>query len=167
MGNVVGLALLQVDADVDEGATIRHILDWVEYAAVAIEVLAVVVIVVTIVFATVTYAVGRLWSAPSSATYNVYRARLGSGLLLGLEILVAADVIRTVAFEPTIESAVILGLLVLIRTFLSWSLVVEIEERWPWQAPRPENADRPGKQLELRAATDRGGAEPPVAPPVA
>lgn len=149
MGIVADLGLLRVNAD--ESAAVRHILDWVEYAAVAIEVLAVVVIVVTIVFATLTYAIGRLWSAPSSATYNVYRARLGSGLLLGLEILVAADVIRTVAFEPTIESAVILGLLVLIRTFLSWSLVVEIEERWPWQAPRPENADRPGKQLELRS----------------
>lgn len=140
-------------AGVDENSTIRHILDWVEYAAVAIEVLAVVVIVVTIVFATVTYVLGRFWNAPHGSTYNVYRARLGSGLLLGLEILVAADVIRTVAFEPTIESAVVLGLLVLIRTFLSWSLVVEIEERWPWQSPRPENADRPGKRLELRATS--------------
>jgi uncharacterized membrane protein len=154
------LSLLQTD--VEEGAAIRHILDWVEYAAVAIEVLAVVVIVVTIVFATATFVIGRFWNAPSSATYNVYRARLGSGLLLGLEILVAADVIRTVAFEPTIQSAVVLGLLVLIRTFLSWSLVVEIEERWPWQAPRPENADRPGKRLELRAPSGSESSGPHV-----
>ena len=57
------------------------------------------------------------------------------------EILVAADVIRTVALEATLESVAILGLLVLIRIFLSWSLVVEIEGRWPW---RPKvDQDRP------------------------
>jgi uncharacterized membrane protein len=59
---------------------------------------------------------------------------LGRSLLLGLEILVAADVVRTVALEATLESVAVLGLLVLIRTFLSWALVVEIEGRWPWQA---------------------------------
>ncbi|MCB0165772.1 MAG: DUF1622 domain-containing protein, partial [Anaerolineae bacterium] len=59
-------------------------------------------------------------------------------LLLGLEILVAADVIRTVALEATLNSVMVLGILVLIRTFLSWALVVEMEGRWPWQSPRPE-----------------------------
>lgn len=152
---------IPLQTHVEESAAIRHILDWVEYAAVAIEVLAVVVIVATIAFATVTFAIGRLWNAPANATYSVYRARLGSGLLLGLEILVAADVIRTVAFEPTIESALVLGMLVLIRTFLSWSLVVEIEERWPWQAPRPENAERAGKRLDLRSTPDATNFEPP------
>jgi uncharacterized membrane protein len=57
-------------------------------------------------------------------------------LLLGLEILVAADIVRTVALEATLESVAVLGLLVLIRTFLSWALVVEIEGRWPWQSER-------------------------------
>jgi uncharacterized membrane protein len=56
--------------------------------------------------------------------------------LLGLEILVAADIIRTVALEATLQSVVVLGLLVLVRTFLSWALVVEIEGRWPWQPER-------------------------------
>jgi len=50
-----------------------------------------------------------------------------------LEILVAADIIRTVVLQPTASNVIVLGLLVLIRTFLSWSLVLEIEERWPWQ----------------------------------
>src|SRR2546422_581556 len=50
------------------------------------------------------------------------------------EILVAADIIRTVVLEPTLANVLVLGLLVVIRTFLSWSLVLEIEERWPWQA---------------------------------
>jgi len=54
-------------------------------------------------------------------------------LLLGLEFLVAADIIRTVALSPTMQNVVTLGLLVLIRTFLSWALVVEVEGTWPWQ----------------------------------
>jgi len=63
---------------------------------------------------------------------------VGKALLLGLEILVAADIIRTVALEATLNSVIVLGLLVLIRTFLSWALVVEIEGRWPWQLPPAE-----------------------------
>ena len=55
-------------------------------------------------------------------------------MLLGLEVLIAADTVRTVALEATLESVVILGLLVLIRIFLSWALLVEREGRWPWKA---------------------------------
>lgn len=58
---------------------------------------------------------------------------LGKLLLLGLEVLVAADIVHTVALQATLQSVLVLGLLVLIRTFLSWALVVEIEGRWPWQ----------------------------------
>jgi sulfate permease, SulP family len=61
--------------------------------------------------------------------------RANSSKLLGLEMLVAADVVRTVALEPTLSNVAALGLLGGIRTFLSWSLVVEIEHRWPWQRP--------------------------------
>lgn len=81
------------------------------------------------------------WTGLGRASTTValsIRARLGSGLLIGLEVLVAADVIRTVAFEPTLQSVAILGLLVVIRTFLSWALVVEIEDRWPWQVRKLE-----------------------------
>jgi uncharacterized membrane protein len=67
-------------------------------------------------------------------TYRGYRHQLARALLLGLELLVAADIIRTVALGPTLQSVTILELLVAIRTVLSWGLVVEIEERWPWQA---------------------------------
>lgn len=59
-------------------------------------------------------------------------------LLLGLEILVAADIIRTIALEPSFSSVGVLGLLVIVRTFLSWSIVVELEGRWPWQHPVQE-----------------------------
>jgi uncharacterized membrane protein len=103
----------------------------VEAAALLIEVLAVAIIVVAIVYASILYAVQR--GGPDQ--YTSFRARLGRALLLGLEVLVAADIIRTVALQPTLGNIVVLGLLVLIRTFLSWSLLVEIEGRWPWQRP--------------------------------
>lgn len=66
-------------------------------------------------------------------TYRSYRQNLGRAILLGLELLVAADIIRTVAVDPTLQSVAALGLIVLIRTFLSFSLEVEINGRWPWQ----------------------------------
>ena len=65
--------------------------------------------------------------------YNSCRKNMGKAILLGLELLVAADIIRTVVVSPTIENVLTLGLVVLIRTFLSISLQVELEGRWPWQ----------------------------------
>jgi uncharacterized membrane protein len=62
-----------------------------------------------------------------------FRPNLGRSILLGLEFLVAADIINTVAVEPTIQSLIVLAGIVLIRTFLSFSLEVEIEGRWPWR----------------------------------
>ena len=69
----------------------------------------------------------------ATGAYRRLRQDIGRGILLGLELLVAADIIRTVAIEPTIESVSVLGLIVLIRTLLSMSLQVELEGRWPWQ----------------------------------
>ena len=57
------------------------------------------------------------------------------GVLVGLDLLIAADIIGTVRREPTLESVAALGLLIFVRTFLAWSLVLEAEGRWPWQAP--------------------------------
>ena len=67
-----------------------------------------------------------------------FRSCLGRSILLGLEFLVAGDIINTVALEPTLESVAVLGGVVAIRTFLSWSLEVEIEGTWPWR--RRQNA---------------------------
>ena len=79
-------------------------------------------------------------------TYRRYRQELGQTILLGLELLVAGDIIRTVAATPTLTSVGILGIIVVIRTFLSFSLEVELTGRWPWQASttgsRPEDEDR-------------------------
>ena len=111
-------------------------LRWVEYAAMGVELLAVALIVGVILTATVSY-VGKIFAQQADlSTYDAYRHQLGRALLLGLEILVAADIIRTVVLEPTLSNVLVLGLLVFIRTFLSWSLVLEIEGRWPWQALR-------------------------------
>lgn len=120
----------------------EFVLDAIEYIALALEVMAVIVIVAGVVFAIATVMRKRTSRLTGlfdpGDTYDQFRIRIGNTLLLGLEILVAADVVRTVALEPTVENAAILGLLVLIRTFLSWSLTVEIEHRWPWQSERSE-----------------------------
>ena len=103
----------------------------IELAAQAIEMFAVAIIVIAIVHGTIRYLI-RINQQVSDA-YLQLKAQLGKALLLGLEFLVAADIIRTVALEPNMQNVMILGLLVIIRTFLSWSLVVEIEGHWPWR----------------------------------
>ena len=70
--------------------------------------------------------------------FGRFKVSLGRALLLGLEILVVADVIETITVEPTFTSLSVLGLLVLVRTFVSWTLTLEIEGRWPWQPAMPE-----------------------------
>jgi uncharacterized membrane protein len=111
----------------------HRILDWIEHAALVIEILAVVIIVGAILYAMGHYIVRAAIHPESEELYKQLKVRLGKALLLGLEVLVAADIVRTVALEATLQSVAVLGLLVLIRTFLSWALVVEIEGRWPWQ----------------------------------
>lgn len=108
---------------------------WIEALSNIIEIAGVAVIVGGILWAT--YA----WLKQQEQNpYRQFRERVGRSLLLGLEILVAADIVRTVALELTLESLGTLGLLILIRTFLSWALEVEIEGRWPWES-RAQNGD--------------------------
>ncbi|MBV9581249.1 MAG: DUF1622 domain-containing protein [Chloroflexi bacterium] len=105
----------------------------IEAIGVAIEVVAVGIIVVGLGYALVRFGIAVTETKRRASAYTTLRTLSARILLLGLELLVAADIVRTVALEPTLESVAVLGLLVLIRTFLSWSLVVEIEGRWPWQ----------------------------------
>ncbi len=112
------------------------ILEWIELAALAIEVIAVAIIIGAILYSMFHYLYHSILDPDKEGLYQKLKFRLGRALLLGLEILVAADIIRTVALEATLQSVTVLGLLVLIRTFLSWALVVEIEGRWPWQPKR-------------------------------
>ena len=76
--------------------------------------------------------------------YRSYRQLLGRSILLGLELLVAADIIRTVAVMPTYDSVGVLALIVLIRTFLSFTLELEITGRWPWQKEPEDSAAASG-----------------------
>ena len=122
------------EAALRAGAEPGLIRAWVELSATGIELLAVATIVFTIVIGTLVYVARILRGRADVTTYRGYRHQIARALLLGLELLVAADIIRTVALEPTLQNVMILGLLVMIRTVLSWGLVVEIEERWPWQA---------------------------------
>jgi uncharacterized membrane protein len=124
------------------------ILVLIEYAALAIEILAVMIIIVAIIHAVLRYTFRTLLDSQGEDPYQELKVHLGKALQLGLEILVAADIIRTVALEATLESVLILGLLVLIRTFLSWALVVEIEGRWPWNPAKDEgNSQREEAQM--------------------
>jgi uncharacterized membrane protein len=107
---------------------IIYALHWI---GTAIELLGVGVIVAGAVVATVLLA-RRGAREGWDAAIQQYRANLGRGVLLGLEFLVAADIIGTVAATPTFYSLAILGLIIGIRTLLSFSLEVEIEGRWPW-----------------------------------
>ena len=79
---------------------------------------------------------------PEGVAYKSYRRQLGRSIILGLEFLIAGDIIRTVVVADTFENVAILGLIILIRTFLSVTLHLEIEGRWPWQ-PEPPAADAP------------------------
>ncbi len=78
--------------------------------------------------------------------YRLLRRDLGRAILLGLEFLVAADIIRSIAIAPTLQNVVVLAVIVLIRTFLSWSLEVEITGHWPWQSPRAGRTARQGPE---------------------
>lgn len=102
----------------------------VEWSAIGIELLTVALILAFAIFGTLRF-VGRV-NGQFGEAYEQYKMHLGKMLILALEFLVAADIIRTVALDQTLNNVAILGLLVLIRTFLSWSLSVEIEGRWPW-----------------------------------
>jgi uncharacterized membrane protein len=124
---------------------VEFIRESIEWAALAIEVFGAIVIVAGVIKVAVTRGTLRdLLQLGTPDAYDSYKHQLGKSLLMGLEFLVAADVVRTVALDPTLNNVAILGLLVLVRTFLSWSLTVEIEGRWPWQSrPTIETGDPP------------------------
>lgn len=126
----------------------QHIIETVgelvDFAGVAVMVIGALV---SIPLAIRGYQPHNLPAGAEPSFYRLYRQLLGRSILLGLELLVAADIIRTVAVAPTFETVGVLALIVLIRTFLSFSLELEITGRWPWQeepaAPRP--AEKPSR----------------------
>jgi uncharacterized membrane protein len=110
--------------------TYSHVLGLIVRIADGI---GVAVLVAGLVFAAILAI--RTWknTGDGAKAYSVLRRTLGGAILAGLEVLVAGDLIRTVAVDPTLDNVVILGLIVLIRTFLSFSLEIEIEGTLPWK----------------------------------
>ena len=102
--------------------------------AKGVEALGVAIIVIGALLASALFLREWVQGQVFSETYSRYRERLGQAILLGLEFLVAADIIGTVAVDPTFRNVGILGAIVAIRTFLSFALEVEIEGHWPWQS---------------------------------
>jgi uncharacterized membrane protein len=108
----------------------------------AVDAVGVGVTVAGMVVATALLARDLVSQARDPSLYRRYRQGIGRAILLGLEFLVAGDIIRTVAVSPTFRSAGVLALIVLIRTFLSMALELELQGRWPWQA-RGEPSEPP------------------------
>lgn len=98
-----------------------------------IELFGVFIIVLGLIIATGIYLVGLFSGKSKKEIYNTARYNLGRAILLGLEVLIAGDIIKTVTGTPTIISVTVLGIIVLIRVILSLTLTTEIEGRWPWQ----------------------------------
>jgi len=105
---------------------------WIRVVGDGIDIFGVVVIVVGIAWSMSRF----LRQHTEELHYHRFKIRIARSLLLGLEILVAADIVKTIAVDPTFLSIGVLAGLVVIRTFLSWTLVLEIEGRWPWQGDR-------------------------------
>ena len=109
-----------------------HFEEWMENVVKAFEIAGVVMLavgsIVTLVRAATVLARGE-----HHAAYQTARQGIGRSVLLGLEVLIIADIVQTITIDPTFESAVILGLIVLVRTFLSFSLEIELEGRLPWR----------------------------------
>jgi uncharacterized membrane protein len=132
----------------DSGAQQATFTVVMDHVAQAFEALGALILVIGVLWSL--WLAGSAWrrSGRPATGYTVLRQAFGRTLLLGLEILVAADLIRTVAVSPTLENVVALGLIVLIRTFLSFSLEIEIDGTPPWR----------------RAAARAAGTAPKAAP---
>ena len=123
--------------------TMERVVDGFEIAGVAI-------LVIGSLLALVRAAVNLRWGAP--AAYQRARQDVGRAILLGLEVLIIADIVLTITVEQTVESALTLGLIVVVRTFLSFSLEIELEGNLPWR--RGSTAGRPGAGPARPLATD-------------
>jgi uncharacterized membrane protein len=118
---------------------------WIHLATRAVEIVGTAIIVVGAFGSLGLFLIEMAKrSSPRAILVAQFRSGLGRSILLGLEFLVAADIINTVAVEPTIRSLLVLAGIVLIRTFLSFSLEVEIDGRWPWQKKMASASDNEG-----------------------
>jgi uncharacterized membrane protein len=105
----------------------------IDALGIALEIAGVVLLAGGLAFALLRS--GVVTASDAAARYARLRRDLGRAILLGLEVLVAADIVRSVAIEPSMTGVGVLALIVVIRTFLSWSLALELDGHWPWQRP--------------------------------
>jgi uncharacterized membrane protein len=141
IGLVLAGAVLAQDAEGLGGRTaLAPKPDWLiealHWTASAIEAVGIAIIVAGALASSLYFLWQLLNGCVLADSYQGYRANLGRGILLGLEFLIAADIIGTVAVEPTLQNLGVLAIIVVIRTFLSFTLEVEIQGRWPWQHAR-------------------------------
>ncbi|QBR71018.1 hypothetical protein CU048_06685 [Beijerinckiaceae bacterium] len=144
-----------------------YIRDLITAAGLALDVAGVLVILIGAAAATILY-VGRRNEA--GVSFRLYRKNLGRSILLGLEFMVGGDIIRTVSVEhPGLDNVLVLGMIVLIRTILSWSMEVEIEGRWPWRAWFVEKSMLEASRAPALAPSAQSSppAEPGPQPPLA
>ena len=104
-----------------------------------IEMLGVAIIAAGTILTLAIFLYRLVSSSDRMKAYGQFRTGLGRAILLGLEFLVAADIINTITVDLTLESIASLALIVVIRTFLSWTIELEIEGRWPWQREQGES----------------------------
>lgn len=110
----------------------------VETVSKIIDAAGVVTVVAGLLIAVLVFLSAQADGDRRSSAYRVFRQQVGKAILLGLEFLVAADIIRTVAVSPTFQGVGVLAVVVAVRTFLSFTLDVELEGHWPWQARRAQ-----------------------------
>ena len=115
----------------------------IQHIGALLDLTGVLVIAVGVTVATVVFAARCGRTRQVVAHYRAYRQGVGRAILLGLEFLVGGDIIRTVAVSPTFTSVGVLALIVAVRTFLSFSLEVELDGRWPWQGKLPRAGPEP------------------------
>jgi uncharacterized membrane protein len=109
--------------------------DLALWTSETLDIISFAVILIGVAISTAVFLV-RVWKTGFLANYRDYRANLGRGILVGLELLIAADILKSVVVDPTLQGIAVLGGIVMIRTFLSISLDVEINGHWPWETTR-------------------------------
>jgi uncharacterized membrane protein len=106
---------------------------FIKWVAVGIESIAIGIIVIGATITTIVFLLRLIKEGALEQCYRRFRSDFGKAILLGLEFLIASDIVGTVAIGPTFQDLGVLALLVVIRTFLSFALELEITGRWPWQ----------------------------------
>lgn len=127
---------------------------FVRLAVLLLEVAGTLAILGGAVISTIAF-VRRTWAAGFELAYRPYRADLGRSILIGLELLVAGDILKTLVIAPTLDDLLVLAGLILVRTFLSVSLGVEINGHWPWQETKLEREKQARASSGLREQEER------------